>query len=394
MNALDVGLVTATGQKMRESVGLNECIRRVDEDMRSGDFRWTWREGHRDLAWGFALGYKNTGLGGGAPDKSSAQVELWAGPDDKLRAEVRTTAAELGQGLPAVLSACVAEELGIPASRVDVLLGDTDFCPDGGPTTASRQTFVTGNAARFASRALIKQLEATAAGLLGCATNEVEFTAGQFSASGSSMSLVSVTKEAMDNGTPTVAEYEYWAPETQPLGTGGDMHFAFGFCAQAVLCEVDTNTGEARVLKVIAAHDVGRAINPLTLEGQIEGGIVMCIGYALTEHYIQENGIPWTDVMARYKMPGIRHTPEIISHIVEHPTSSGPYGAKGVGELPSIPTSAAISNAIYRATGVRVRSLPVDQDGLLRAMRNGEKEIELGWGDLAPIPDVTLGGEL
>jgi xanthine dehydrogenase molybdenum-binding subunit len=98
--------------------------------------------------------------------------------------------------------------------------------------------------------------------------------------------------------------------------------------------------------------------------------------------------------MARYKMPGIRHAPKIVSHIVEHPTSSGPHGAKGVGELPSIPTSAAITNAIYRATGVRVRSLPVDQDGLLRAMRGGEKEVELGWGDLTPIPDVTLGGEM
>jgi xanthine dehydrogenase molybdenum-binding subunit len=190
-----------------------------------------------------------------------------------------------------------------------------------------------------------------------------------------------------------MAEYEYWAPATQPLGTGGDMHFAFGFCAQAVLCEIDTDTGEVKVCKVIAAHDVGRAINPLTLEGQVEGGIVMCIGYALTEHYIQEKGLPWTNVMARYKMPGIKHTPKIISHIVEHPTSTGPHGAKGVGELPSIPTSAAITNAIYRATGVRVRSLPVDQDGLLRAMRSGVKEVELGWGDLTPIPMVTLGGE-
>jgi xanthine dehydrogenase molybdenum-binding subunit len=171
------------------------------------------------------------------------------------------------------------------------------------------------------------------------------------------------------------------------------MHFAFGFCAQAALCEIDTLTGEVQVRKVIAAHDVGRAINPLTLEGQIEGGIVMCIGYALTEHYIQQQGKPWTHVMARYKMPGIRHAPGIISHIVEHPTSTGPYGAKGVGELPSIPTSAAISNAICRATGVRVRSLPVDQDELLQAMRSGAQETELGWGHDEPIPAVTLGGE-
>ena len=147
------------------------------------------------------------------------------------------------------------------------------------------------------------------------------------------------------------------------------------------------------MLKVIAAHDVGRAINPLTLEGQIEGGIMMCIGYALSEHFIQEQGKAWTNVMARYKMPGIKHTPRITSHIVEHATTTGPYGAKGVGELPSIPTSAAITNAIYRATGVRVRSLPVDQDELLRAMRGGADEVELGWGDTRPIPLVTLGGE-
>jgi xanthine dehydrogenase molybdenum-binding subunit len=394
MNTLEVGSVTATGQEMRESVGLNECIDRVENDMRGDDFRWTWQEGHRQFAWGLAIGYKNTGLGGGAPDKSSAQVEVWARPGQPVSAEVRTTSAELGQGLPAVLAACVAEELGIPSNRVNVLLGDTDFCPDGGPTTASRQTFVSGNAARYAARAVIEQLLPTAAALLGCTSKELGFADNRFSNGDRTVGLKEVITAAVDDGIPTMAEYEYWAPKTQPLGTGGDMHFAFGFCAQAVLSEIDTRTGAVQVRKVIAAHDVGRAINPLTLEGQIEGGIVMCIGYALTEHYIQEQGKPWTNVMARYKMPGIKHTPKIISHIVEHQTSTGPYGAKGVGELPSIPTSAAITNAIYRATGVRVRSLPVDQDELLRAMRSGAKEVELGWGDNKPIPTVTLGGEM
>ena len=171
------------------------------------------------------------------------------------------------------------------------------------------------------------------------------------------------------------------------------MHVAFSFGAQAALIEVDTNTGEVHVRKIIAAHDVGRAINPLTLQGQIEGGIVMSIGFTLLEHYIQEDGKPWTNIMARYKIPSITHTPAITSHIVEHEASTGPYGAKGVGELPSIPTSPAITNAIYRATGVRVRSLPVDQDELLRAMREGASAIELAWGDLEPIPAVVSGGE-
>jgi len=397
MNALDVGSVTATGQVMRESVGLNECIERVANtmygDKRSHDFRWTWQEGHLNFAWGLAIGYKNTGLGGGAPDKSSAEVEVWVEPGEEVRAEVRTTAAELGQGLPAVLAACVAEELGIPIERVNVLLGDTDFCPDGGPTTASRQTFVSGNAARYAALEVVKILTPTAAVLLECPPARLSFAANGFSFKSKCVSLSEVITRARRQGIATVAEYEYWAPKTQPLGTGGDMHFAFGFCAQAVLCEIDTRTGAVQVREVIAAHDVGRAINPLTLEGQVEGGIVMCIGYALSEHFIQEQGKPWTNVMARYKMPGIKHSPKIISHIVEHATSTGPYGAKGVGELPSIPTSAAITNAIYRATGVRVRSLPVDQDELLLAMRCGGTEVELGWGHTVPIPAVTLGGE-
>jgi xanthine dehydrogenase molybdenum-binding subunit len=186
---------------------------------------------------------------------------------------------------------------------------------------------------------------------------------------------------AEEEGHPTRLSFEYWAPETQPLGTGGDMHVAFSFAAQAALVEVDTETGEVHVLKVVGAHDVGRAINPQTLQGQVEGGIIMCMGNALTEHYIVEDGVPWTDGLARYKMPSIKHTPDIVSFIVEHGTADGPYGAKGVGELPSIPTSPAITNAIYNAVGVRVMSLPVDQDALLRALKAGQLEVLKAWGE-------------
>jgi xanthine dehydrogenase molybdenum-binding subunit len=357
MNALEVGSTTATGQVMRESVGLHECIDRVTRDLRGEDFRWSWEDGHKRFAWGLAIGYKNTGLGGGAPDKATAEVEAWQDAEKGTVAEVRISSAEMGQGLPGVLASCAAEELGIATENVSVLLGDTDLCPDGGPTTASRQTFVSGNAARLAARDVAKIL-------------------------------------ADAPGERAAARHEYWAPKTQPLGTGGDMHVAFSFAVQAALCEIDTRTGGVEVKKIIAAHDVGRAINPLTLEGQIEGGIVMCIGYALTEHYIQEDGQPWTNVMARYKTPSITHTPSITSHIVEHELSTGPFGAKGMGELPSIPTSAAITNAIYNGTGVRVRSLPVDQDALLHALRAGAKEVELGWGDRDPIPTIEFGGNL
>ena len=355
MNALRVGSTTSTGQVLRESAGLVECIDKVDAEMRKGDFRWTWREGSRRFAWGTAVAYKNTGLGGGAVDKAEAMVEAWRVPDGSVMAEVRISSAEMGQGLPGVLAACAAEELGTTSDKVSVLLGDTDVCPDGGPTTASRQTFVSGNAARFAAREAARRLQETP-------DRKVQ------------------------------AHYEYEAPQTQALGTGGDMHVAFSYCAQAALCEIDMRTGEVNVHQVIAAHDVGRAINPLTLQGQIEGGIVMGVGQALTEHYIQEDGRPWTNVMARYKTPSIEHAPAITSFIVEHEVAAGPFGAKGVGELPSIPVSPAITNAIHRATGVRARSLPVDQDELLRAIEASAVEVVLAWGDREPIP--VIGGEV
>jgi xanthine dehydrogenase molybdenum-binding subunit len=143
------------------------------------------------------------------------------------------------------------------------------------------------------------------------------------------------------------------------------MHFAYSFAAQAAQVEVNTRTGEARVLKVIVANDVGKALNPLGLQGQVEGGVMMGIGNALTENFIVENGVIFTDRMARYRIPSIAQTPRITSIVVEHPTKEGPYGGKGVGEIVSIPTSPAIINAIYNAVGVRLDRLPVDQEDIL-----------------------------
>ncbi len=146
------------------------------------------------------------------------------------------------------------------------------------------------------------------------------------------------------------------------------MHFAFSFAAQAAEVEVDTRTGEVRVLRVLVANDVGFAINPLGLQGQIEGGVVMGIGHTLTENFMVEDGRVITDRLARYRIPSITYTPEITSFVVEHPTADGPYGAKGVGEIVLIPTTPAITNAIYNATGVRVDPLPVDQEKIARAL--------------------------
>jgi xanthine dehydrogenase molybdenum-binding subunit len=377
-NAQKVGVTTATGQLLHESVGLIDTIEQCDADMRAGTFQWGWREGDIAYGWGVACAYKNTGLGGGAPDRSDAEVEAFE--DGTI--EVRTSSADMGQGLVAVLGQCAAEELGVPYQHVRVLLSDTDLTPNGGPTTASRQTYMSGNAVRLASNTLRKALTQVAAEELDCPPDLLRFEEGLIRYNGSSMRLGEVVGAAKSQGMETRILQEYWGPKTQPLGTGGLMHFAFSYSTQVALTAVDLQTGAVKVLKIISSTDVGRAINPLLVQGQIEGGIVMALGNCLTESYIIEDGVPWSTLLARYKMPSIKHTPEIISYLVEDRTADGPYGAKGVGELPSINTSPAICNAIYNATGVRIYSLPVDQDALLRALRRGETEVHTDWADV------------
>jgi len=445
-NAMRVGATTATGQVLRDSVGLLQCLEKVENEIRDwrleiGDReiageRESGREGENGAApipnlqspispslfaptrvgskvyaWGLAAGYKNTGLGGGAPDKAEAEVEVYP----TGRAEIRTSSAEMGQNLIGVLAACTAEELGLPFRDVSVLVMDTDLSPDGGPTTASRQTYLSGNAARLAARSMRERMQGVLAEKFDVPPDVIAFHEGLAYvdetrlakvksvdgdwrlkigdpvpetkspnlsiAHSRSISFANAVKTLIDEGRSPKLRYEYWAPKTQPLGTGGDMHFGFSYAVHAALVSVDTDTGEVAVERVVSAHDIGRAINILSLTGQIEGGIVMGIGNALTEHYIEENGRPWTQHLGQYKMPGIKHMPEMRNFIVEDPTAEGPYGAKGVGEISSIPISPAITNAIYNAVGVRCMALPVDQDALLLAMKRSEREIDRRWGD-------------
>jgi CO/xanthine dehydrogenase Mo-binding subunit/aerobic-type carbon monoxide dehydrogenase small subunit (CoxS/CutS family) len=383
INALKVGSVTNTGQVLRESVGLLDCLERVEAEVQrcleksvkapiSGgsvskySSRIVTDQPHLRRAWGLALGFKNTGLGGGAPDKALAEVELFSNGC----IEVRTSSAEIGQGLVTVLQMIVAEEFSMPYDQVKVLLSDTDLTPDGGPTTASRQTYVTGNAAKHAAQALRQAITTTLAEKFDCPPDQISFKEGLANVNDHAISLGEVEREMRIEGREPRALYEYWAPETQPLGQGGDMHFAFSFAAQAAEVEVNIRSGEVRVLRVIAANDVGKVINPLGLQGQVEGGVVMGLGNALTEDFIVEEGYVITDRLARYRVPSIVHTPEIISIVIEHPAIDGPYGAKGVGEISSIPTTPAITNAIYNAVGVRVDKLPVDQEDLLQKIAN------------------------
>jgi CO/xanthine dehydrogenase Mo-binding subunit len=239
------------------------------------------------------------------------------------------------------------------------LLSDTGLTPDGGPTTASRQTFVTGNAARLAARDMRDRLAAVAAERWDIEPGAISFRGGVLRAGGHEAPLSTVVAWLQEEGHETRLTARYHAPQTQPLGQGGDMHFAFSYGVQAAQVAVDPSSGEVRVLRIVAACDAGRAINPQALLGQIEGGLMMGLGTTLTEEYQVEAGIPRTLRWADYPVPLVGLLPELDLHIVEDVTPDGPYGAKGIGELPSIPTAPAICNAIYNAVGVRVQKLPV-----------------------------------
>jgi len=279
------------------------------------------------------------------------------------RASVRAGAAEIGQGLVGVLAQVVSEELGVPYDQVVVLVSDTDLTPDGMATTASRQTYVSGNAARYASKEVRALLSQTAAEMLDAPPDSLIFADGSVSSNGYSLSLSEVVKAARREGRMPKISYQYVAPMVPQY-----HHFAFGFGAQAALVEVDVKTGETKVLKVIAASDVGRVINPLALQGQIEGSISMGLGMALQENFVMQGGYVLTDSLHKCHLPTIDQTPEVISFFIEEETKDGPYGAKGVGELASIPTTPAIINALYHAAGVRCYRLPADKKWLKAAL--------------------------
>lgn len=373
-NLLREGSITAVGQVLRESVGLHETVDRaisaVPGAQALGDVRRTWQRrrayAKRVRGWGMACAFKNVGLGGGVPDSAGAELELCDGGV----VEVRIGAAEVGQGLVAVVSQIAEEVLDVEPSKVRVVVADTMRTPDGGATTASRQSFITGNAVRLAALELRALILTVASEELDAPPDDLRLAEGEVLGQPGHrrVALADLVAIAAREGRRMVVRYEYTPPKTVPLGQEGDAHFAYGYATQVVEVEVDTETGQVRVLRVVAAHDVGKAINPKAVEGQIEGGVVMGIGLALKEEMRIEEGVVLSDTLAKYKIPTSDDVPEILPIIVEAPSSEGPFGAKGVGEIPSIPTMPAIVNAIYDATGVRFASIPVTPARLKQAL--------------------------
>ncbi len=325
---------------------------------------------------GWGLGCMWYGIGNtGMANPSGAFIELL----DDATVLLLTGCADIGQGSSTILAQIVAEELGVELAQVKVVSADTRVTPDAGATSASRQTYISGNAVKAAAVEAKKPLQEKAAELLQVPVSELVFRNGKIfprQDPAGALLLAEVIRQCRGEGKLTLGS-GWFNPLTTSLGeeTGQGVPYAtYSFATQWAEVEVDTETGEVTVLKIVAAHDVGRAINPRMVEGQIEGGCMMGLGYALMEEVVVEDGVIMNPRFSSYLIPTLADTPEIISLIVEEQEESGPFGAKGVGEPPLIPTAPAILNAVSNALGVRITSLPLKPEDILASLEKQKKE--------------------
>jgi len=317
---------------------------------------------------GVGVGCMWYGIGNtGAPNPAGAFLDFL----EDGTVLVLTGCADIGQGSSTVLAQIAAEELGVPVEDVLVVAGDTGVSPDAGATSASRQTYISGNAVRLAARQAKQFLLAEAAQMLGAPPEDLETGGGCIRQKGArkSVSIKEVLAGCRARGKLTLGSGWFNPPTTVLDEFGQGVPYAtYSFATQVAAVEVDTETGKVRVLRIVAAHDVGRAVNPQAVEGQIEGGCAMGIGYALTEEVQVASGEIKNTNFSAYILPMSLDMPEVHSIIVEEQEPTGPFGAKGVGEPALIPTAAAIANAVADALGVRFYELPITLEKVVKAL--------------------------
>jgi aldehyde oxidoreductase len=373
LNALEDNDPTITGQVLGDGVGIRACLEAL---------RPRWKSGHLETsAFNQQYGAKRrrgigvAGMWYGCGNTSLANPStMRIGLQCNGRVAIHMGAVDIGQGSFTVVTQICAETLGLPVESFDLLPADTDVSPDCGKTSASRQTFVSGNAAMLAGKELRAKIVDFVGLAAGCPLQFVDcqVQVGDKS-NGKSIDLCKLPLD--ERGYVFSAEVTY-DPPTKPLDPNGQgiPYAVYGFGAHLAELEVDLELGTIKVLKVTAAHDVGRAINPTLVEGQIEGGIAQGLGMALMEEFIPHKGENLHD----YLIPTIGDVPVVDSILIEDPSPAGPYGAKGIGEQALIPTAPAILNALYDATGVRIYKLPATPDKVRAAIR---AKIESEWGD-------------
>jgi len=372
-NALDFGKSTITGDVLTEDVGAGmvECLTALKEALAKTDIPAAGKD--EKIGIGIACAYKNVGLGANIPDQAGAVVQLE--PDGKFL--VRHGAADMGQGSNQVMSVITSKVLGIPTRDIRVHTGDTRLDPHGGMTTASRATFVSGNAVLLAARGLRKRLWDYVANAFHVNPDDLCIRNGKFVNTNNEREYIELKALAI-KGEEFIFESSYDAPKTQPPKEYNDsnpeipeapLHFAYDFGAQAAIVAVNEETGKVRVLKMIVAHDSGTPIIYKNVIGQLEGAAIQGMGYALSESFEYDEGVPRSLKFNDLGVPRFRNLPEIDAIPITTPHPKGPLGAKGMGELAITPTAPAIINAIHNAVGVWIRELPASKDKVLEAIR-------------------------
>jgi xanthine dehydrogenase molybdenum-binding subunit len=368
-NATRPGDVNPQGNVIT-SCAMTECLDAVERRIGRADAAAAPRSG-----WRRGIGYAGMfHVGGGArvyrSDGCGAILKL----DDFGKVSLLTGASEIGQGSETVLAMIVAEELGVPLGRVEVVNSDTTIKPWDVGVHASRTTFIAGNAALLAARALKDKLLALGAAVMDERADALEVAGGRVRVKGHperGMEYDRVVRAGhfREGGRTLVAEAFYDPPnEMLSKDLRGNVSATYGFAAQAALVEVSEATGEVRVLTVASAHDVGRALNPIAAEGQIHGGIHMGLGYALSEELRIEEGRVLNPQWMEYALVPAAQMPEIVIDLIETVDEAGPFGAKGLGESGVIPVAAAVANAVKDAVGVRLTELPMTPERVFRAL--------------------------
>ena len=369
LNAIEDGGPTVCGQVFEQGVGAKACL----EALRPA---WADERTKADAFNAASIGPLRRGVGLAAGWYGCGNTSL---PNPStIKAGIRADGAvvlhqgamDIGQGANTVIAQIFASALGIQATDLVLVGGDTDVTPDAGKTSASRQTFVSGNAARLSGAALrakiLRQVNASDTGMIRFGDAQIVVIDN-----GQDHRIDLGTLPADKDGYIYAAQ-ETYDPPTQPLDANGQgkPYAQFGYAAQLAVIEVDEALGTIRPIKFVAAHDVGKAINPMLVEGQVQGGIAQGLGMALMEEYLPGR----TENLHDYLIPTIGDIPPIETLIIEVPDAHGPYGAKGLGEHVLIPTAPALLNAVKHATGIRVLSVPVTPSKLRKAIRGRQDE--------------------
>ena len=369
-NALRAGDLSATGQVLAASVGMQACLdvlRPAWRAARAAAEKFNATAGTQRRGVGIACmwyGIGNTVIANPSTMRASLRLDAQRG----ARLFLYNGAQEIGQGTATIMPQMFADAVGLPVALVDQIMGDTDLTADAGKSSASRQTFVSGNAARGAGQDLRRQL-LDRMGLLDVpdASIALALDGAYIHASHNELRFTLDLRDCPANAQGDLfTGTGSFNPPTVPLDADGqgEPYATYGFAAQMAELLVDVELGSVKLLHIHAAHDVGRAINPTLVEGQIHGGVAQGIGMALMEEYV--NG--QTDNLHDYLIPTFGDVPPITVHLVEDPEPLGPWGAKGVGEPALVATAPAILNAIHHATGVRMDCVPVTPTRLREAL--------------------------